>query len=597
MELLNHIAVFLAAAVIAIPVFRRFRLGSVLGYLAAGIVIGPSGLALMSNGAATRQVAEFGIVLLMFVIGLELQPSRLWVLRRSVFGLGSAQVLLTTLVLGGTAALLFGQRWQAALVIGFGLSMSSTALVLQLLAERKQLHAQHGRSAFSILLFQDLAVMPALALIPLLAGSSTHRSGSLLVLKLVAMLALVIIGGRHLLRPLLRIVAQTQVTEAFTAAGLLVVIVVAMLVNQVGLSMSLGSFLAGVLLADSEYRHELEASIEPFKGLLLGLFFMTVGMSANLALIAQHPWATTGIALGFMLVKMLLLRFIGHLAGLAPNAARGLALSLPAGGEFAFVLFGLASQMNVLDNRTEELLVLAVTGSLIASPLLLGLHDRLFRHQEPAGHPDDIPADLHPRVIIAGFGRFGQIVGRILRARHIAFTALENSQRQVDFIRRFGNRVFYGDTSRLDLLRAARAQDAEVFILCIDDVEKSVRTAEMVSRHFPDLRILARARDRQHAFRLMDQGVHTIIRETYGSSLEMSEQALQALGLGRKEASDVIRRFRKHDEATLLSQHAIHDDERKLIESAQESAQQLEQLFESDSQERIHSAGTGSTGN
>ena len=589
MSLLNQIAVFLAAAVIAIPVFRHFKLGSVLGYLAAGIAIGPSGLALMNNAETTRHVAESGIVLLMFVIGLELQPSRLWVLRKSVFGLGSAQVLLTTLVLGGSAALLFGRSWQCALVIGFGLSMSSTALALQLLAERVQLKTQHGRAAFSILLFQDLAVMPALALLPLLAGNHAHEGGGWLVLKLAAVLALVVFGGRYLLRPLLRVVAQTQVTEAFTAAGLLVVIGTALLVSQVGLSMSLGAFLAGVLLADSEYRHELEASIEPFKGLLLGLFFITVGMSANLALLALHPWVIGGVTLGFMLVKIVLLAGIGRVTGHTARASQGLALSLPAGGEFAFVLFGVAAGLGIMDESTEQLLVLAVTGSMVASPVLLSLHDRLFREREAEGPPDDIPEDLNPRVIIAGFGRFGQIVGRILRARRITFTALEHNQRQVDFIRRFGNRIFYGDASRLELLRAAHAQDAEVFILCIDDVEASVRTAELVMRHFPNLKILARARDRQHAFRLMDQGVPHIIRETYGSSLELSMQALEALGLPKHDAVDTVRRFRLLDEATLQRQHAIRDDEKKLIESAQESAQQLEHLFESDSSQTLQS--------
>jgi len=590
MGLLHQIAVFLAAAVIAIPIFRRFKLGSVLGYLAAGIVIGPSGFGLMTTAETTRHVAEFGIVLLMFVIGLELQPSRLWVLRKSVFGLGSAQVLLTTAVLGGLAALLFGQSWQSALVIGFGLSMSSTALALQLLAERKQLQTQHGRSAFSILLFQDLAVMPALALVPLLAGNHTQDRGGWLVLKLVAVLGLVIFGGRHLLRPLLRIVAQTQVTEAFTAAGLLVVIATALLVNQVGLSMSLGAFLAGVLLADSEYRHELEANIEPFKGLLLGLFFITVGMSANLDLVARQPWTIAGITLGFMLIKTALLWCIGRLSGHSPQASYGLGLALPAGGEFAFVLFGLAGGLNIVDARVEQLLVLAVTASMIASPLLLSLHDRLFRARETDGRPYDVPENLNPRVIIAGFGRFGQIVGRILRARHIPFTALENSQRQVDFIRRFGNLVYYGDASRLELLRAAHAQDADVFILAIDDVEASLRTAEMVSRHFPNLKIFARARDRQHAFRLMDQGVRYIIRETYASSLEMSVQVLEALGLPKRDAVETMQRFRVHDQATLLRQHAIRDDEKKLIESVQESARQLEHLFEADTSQSMQAA-------
>jgi monovalent cation:proton antiporter-2 (CPA2) family protein len=586
MGLLNQIAVFLAAAVIAIPVFRRFKLGSVLGYLAAGIIIGPSGLALMTTAETTLHVAEFGIVLLMFVIGLELQPSRLWVLRKSVFGLGAAQVFGTTAVIGAGALLLFGQTWQCALVIGFGLSMSSTALALQLLAERGQLKTQHGRSSFSILLFQDIAVLPALALLPLLAGGAqAGGGGGWLVLKVAAVLAAVVFGGRHLLRPVLRIVAETRVTEAFTAAGLLVVIITALLVNQVGLSMSLGAFLAGVLLADSEFRHELEASIEPFKGLLLGLFFITVGMSANLSLVAQQPLLILGVIAAFMLVKVAILWAIGRLTGHSRSASHGLGFTLPSGGEFAFVLFGLAASLGIMDADVAEVLVLAVTGSMVMSPLLLILHDRLFSAEQEPARPFDTPDDLHPKVIIAGFGRFGQIVGRILRARRIRFTALEISQTQVDFIRRFGNQIFYGDASRLELLRAAHAENAEVFVIAIDDPEASVRTAEIVSKHFPHLKVYARARNRQHAFRLMDLGVRFLIRETYASSIELSVQVLESLGLSKHEAVETARRFRAHDEATMQRQYAVKDDEKKLIESAKESAQQLEHLFETDTAE------------
>jgi monovalent cation:proton antiporter-2 (CPA2) family protein len=585
MSLLAQTAIFLAAAVIAIPIFRRFRLGSVLGYLAAGMVIGPACLGLISRIDATLHIAEFGIVLLMFVIGLELQPSRLWVLRKPIFGLGSAQVVVTTAGIGSAAYLLGGETWRSSLVIGFGLSMSSTALVLQLLAERKQLNSQYGRSAFSILLFQDLAVMPALALLPLLALAATRPSapsGYWLVLKLVGVLAAVVIGGRYVLRPMLRIVAETRVTEAFTAAGLLVVIGTALMVNQVGLSMSLGAFLAGVLLADSEFRHELEANIEPFKGLLLGLFFITVGMSANLGLVREKPLLILELTVGFMLMKVGILWLLGRLTRHSPTASHGLAFSLPAGGEFAFVLFGAAASLGIMDSETAELLVLVVTASMILSPLVLMLHDALFNLAESDDRPFDTPIEIYPKVIIAGFGRFGQIIGRILRAKQIPFTALEASQTQVDFLRHFGNQVFYGDASRLELLRAAHAENAEVFVLAIDDVEASARTAEVVRQHFPHLKILARARNRQHAFRLMDLGVEYHIRETYGSSLEMSAKVLQSLGLTKLSALETVQRFRKHDEATLLRQQAIKDDEKKLIQSGRESAEQLLQLFETD---------------
>ncbi len=584
MSLLAQIAIFLAAAVIAVPIFRYFKLGSVLGYLAAGIIIGPAGLGLISKIDATQQIADFGIVLLMFVIGLELQPSRLWVMRKTIFGLGSAQIFLTTLAIGSAAHFAFGQSTAAALIIGFGLAMSSTALVLQLLAERGQLNSQYGRSAFSILLFQDIAVLPALALLPLLGvvAARTSGPGGWLALKFVAVLGAVVIGGRYVLRPMLRIVAATRVAEAFTAAGLLVVLATALLVSQVGLSLSLGAFLAGVLLADSEFRHELEADIEPFKGLLLGLFFITVGMSANLGLVREMPLTLIGLILGFMLIKVVVLRAIGRLSGLSRAAGRGLAFSLPSGGEFAFVLFGLAASLGIMADSIAELLVLVVTGSMIMSPLLLVLHDVIFRKKEPDAGPFDTPEELYPKVIIAGFGRFGQIIGRILRAKKIAFTALEANQTQVDFLRHFGNQVFYGDASRLEMLRAAHAENAEVFVLAIDDVEASVRTAELIHKHFPHLKIFARARNRQHAFRLMDLEVRYTIRETLVSSLEMSEKVLETLGLSRSNAVETVRRFRAHDEVTMAKQQAVKDDENKFLQTTRESAEQLLHLFETD---------------
>src|ERR1700693_5695958 len=370
--------------------------------------------------------------------------------------------------------------------------------------------------------------------------------------------------------------------EPSPPAGLLVVIGTALLVNQVGLSLPLGAFLAGVLLADSEFRHELEADIEPFKGLLLGLFFITVGMSANLGLAFEKPWLIVGLTLSFMLLKIAVLGAIGRLSGLSATASRGLAFSLPSGGEFAFVLFRLSATLGIMDTEIAELLVLVVTGSMILSPLLLALHDAMFKRLEPDDRPFDTPEELYPKVIIAGFGRFGQIVGRILRAKKISFTALEASQTQVDFLRRFGNQIFYGDASRLELLRAAHAENAEVFVLAIDDVEASIRTVELVRKHFPHLTILARARNRQHAFRLLDLGVHYNIRETLGSSLELSEEVLKALALSNLKAHETVQRFRAHDEASLLRQHAVKDDEKKLIQTGRESAAQLLELFETD---------------
>jgi glutathione-regulated potassium-efflux system ancillary protein KefC/glutathione-regulated potassium-efflux system protein KefB len=582
MTLTAQIAVFLAATVVAVPLFRRFKLSAVLGYLAAGVVIGPWGLGLFGDVESVLHFAEFGVVLLLFVIGLELQPSRLWVLRHAVFGSGSAQVLVTTAVLALVARAL-GQPWPVAVVIAFALSLSSTALILQVLAERGEINARHGRSAFAILLFQDLAIMPALVALPIVAGGSgASVDGWSLALPVLAAAA-VVIAARYALRPVLRIVAATRVREAFTAAALLVVVGTALLFQSVGLSMALGAFIAGVLLADSEYRHELEADIEPFKGLLLGLFFIAVGMSANLGVLLESPLLVLAMTAGYLLLKSAAIFVAARLSRHDAATAWRLAVALAGGGEFAFVLFAIAAAGGLLPRATADLLVIVVTLSMALAPLLIAAADTVAKRVRPAASPafDRIESE-EPRVLIAGFGRFGQIVARVLRARRIRFTALEVSQSQVDFVRRFGNKLYYGDASRLEMLRSAGAEHAELLVLAIDDVEASVRTAEMVRRHFPRLRVLARARNRQHAFRLMAAGVTDIWRETFASSLEVAEAALVALGTPPDAAGSQVRRFRAHDEATLAAQAAVGDDETKLIATAQASAKQLESLFEAD---------------
>jgi monovalent cation:proton antiporter-2 (CPA2) family protein len=583
---LTQTAILLAAAVVAVSLFRFARLSSILGYLAAGLVIGPWGLNLIGNVDRIMQVAEFGIVLLLFIIGLELQPTRLWVMRRIVFGLGAAQVALCTLLLGGIAWAL-GQGLGAAAVIGFGLSLSSTPLVLQVLAERRELQTQHGRAAFGILLFQDLAVLPALAVLPLLAPNATAPAHGgawwLSLLKLIGFGAVVLVGGRLVLRPALRLVARVQVSEVFTAAALLTVILTAALANRAGLSAALGAFLAGVLLADSEFRHELEADLEPFKGLLLGLFFISVGMAANLGLLRSAPLELLALTGGFLVVKIITISALGKLARLRGDAPLRLGFALPTGGEFAFVLFTLAERGKLLDAATSDLLILAVTLSMMLGPLLLIAYEAVSRRwQKTAAAPyDEIDAHDIP-VIIAGFGRFGQIVARVLRVKGKPFTALDNSQTHVDFIRRFGNQVYYGDASRLDLLRAAGAQSARVLVLAIDDVDASVRAAAVVHEQFPHLRIFARARSRQHAFALMDAGVTEIVRETYASSLEMAGAVLEALGETAGSAREAVRRFRQHDQQTLQAQYQVKEDEEKFLATTRAAAQQLESLFEAD---------------
>lgn len=587
MSQLAYIAVFLGATVLAIPLSRKLGLGSVLGYLAAGIAIGPWGLRIISDGEGVLHIAEFGVVLLLFVIGLELQPSRLSAMRKAVFGMGLAQVLITSIVFTLIGYQL-GLTLNTAIVVGFALSLSSTPLVLQLLAERKQLNTQHGRSSFAILLFQDVAVMPMLALLPLLgtrSGSSSLFDTLIGAGKGLVVLALLVFGGRFVLRPLLRMVAETQVKEAFTAAALLVVIGTALLVDSVGLSMALGAFVAGLLLAESEYRHELEADIEPFKGLLLGLFFMSVGMTANLGLLLSQPMQIAALVLGLLAVKFTTLWILARATGHSTESSRGLAFALPQAGEFGFVLFSLAVSYGVMQQSLADTLVIVVTLSMIASPLLMMLQGAIESRLEARDTPQfDQMESQGSRVIIAGFGRFGQIVGRILRMRKIRFTALESSVAQVDFVRRFGNEIYYGDASRLELLTAAGTAQAEIFVLAIDDIDASVRTAELVRTHFPHLKLLVRARNRQHALRLMDLGVRYIVRETYLSSLDMARTALEGLGMSRAEAKLSIQRFDEHDKKTLQLQRELRDDEQKLIQSAQLAAKELEQLFEADEQ-------------
>ncbi len=584
---LPQTAILLGAAVLAVALFRLLRLSSILGYIAAGMVLGPWGFRLVSDVPSIMSFAEFGIVLLLFIIGLELQPTRLWVMRRNVFGLGSAQVILCALLLGAAGRLL-GLDWAAALLVGFGLSLSSTPLVLQLLAERGQLKSPHGRAAFGILLLQDLAVLPVLATLPLIAPTAGHATddghGLLMVARSIAVMAAIVVGGRLLLRPALRLVARLKVTEVFTAAALLTVVSTALLAREAGLSMSLGAFLAGVLLADSEFRHELEADLEPFKGLLLGLFFVAVGMAANLGLLQSELLKVVAVTVGFVTIKLLAITALGRGTGQSAKSAWKLGFTLPAGGEFAFVLFTLAASERIIDRESADLLILAVTLSMMLGPLVAIVYDSLtnrFATEAPAPY-DGIEDERENRVIIAGFGRFGQIVARVLLARRIKFTALDSNQTHVDFVRRFGNKVYYGDATRLDLLRAAGAETASVFVLAIDDVESSIRSAELVREQFPRLKIFARARNRQHAFALRDLGVRYIIRETYVSSLETATSVLETLGDSPANAKAAVRKFRQLDEATFEAQYAVKDDENKFLSTTRAAAAQLEMLFEAD---------------
>jgi glutathione-regulated potassium-efflux system ancillary protein KefC/glutathione-regulated potassium-efflux system protein KefB len=591
MPLLGETAIFLAAAVIALPLFKWLRLGAVIGYVAAGVVIGPWGLKLIGDFEEVLHFAEFGVVLLLFIIGIELQPQRLWTMRKSMLGLGGAQVVITSAALG-LAGYLFGLSPATSLVVGLTLSLSSTAFALQILSEKHQLTTRHGRTAFSVLLFQDLAVIPLLALVPLLgpeASGPMRSTGPVAGLGTVAILLVVVFGGHYLLRYLLRMVAATNIREAFTAMALLTVVGMALLMEWLGLSMALGAFLAGVLLADSEFRHALEADIEPFKGLLLGLFFIAVGMSLNVGLVIYEPILIAGLVVGLMAIKLVVLFGLGRAVGLNNMSARAFAIAIGQGGEFAFVILSVAVGADIVERELADRLIVAVTLSMAMTPLLFVVNDTVLRKwlAKPSDQPFDTLPDEETRVIIAGFGRFGQIVARILRAKRIPFTALEINPEQVDFVRRYGNKVYYGDASRLDLLRTARTDKADAFILAIDDVEASVRTATMVRKHFPRLTIYARARNRQHAYQLMALGITVIRRETFLSSLDLAGAVLKGLGLSDFESEKAIETFQEHDEVLLWAHYWDRDDEEKLQSVQKAAAEELEDLFEQDAVEKV----------
>jgi monovalent cation:proton antiporter-2 (CPA2) family protein len=566
-----------------VPLTRRAGFGSVLGYLLAGIVIGPAGLGLITNVDAIASIAELGVVMLLFLIGLEVRPQRLWVMRRSVFGLGSAQVAVTGLVLA-LLAHTAGVGWAGAIVLGAGLAMSSTAIVLPLLAERNLLRSPAGRDAFAVLLFQDLAFIPLVALVPLLADSKLPEHVPWHdVVRAVVAIAVILIGGRFLMRPLFRAIGGAKTPEVFTAVSLLVVAGAAFLATIGGLSPSLGAFMAGVLLSESEYRHELQADIEPFEGLLLGFFFVSVGMSIDLSLARAQPVLLAEATAALLCAKAAIAFVLGRIAGHdTPNAIR-FALALPQASEFSFVLFAAASAAGALSTGDAASATLVTAASMVATPIIFagaewGL-SRLKKQPPPAY--DTIDASQAP-VIICGFGRFGQIIGRVLRMHGIEFTAFERDPGQVEVVRRFGNKVYFGDPTRAEMLRAAGAEQARLLVVAMDDPPGVLRTVEMAKREFPHLTILVRARNRWYVHLLMDREADGIVRETFHSSLTLARQALIMLGVEETAADRAVTLFREHDEETLLRDHAIYRNEKQLIQSQQQAADELASLFEAD---------------
>jgi len=591
---LHEVAVLLAALAIAGPLARWLGISEVLGYLVVGLLLGPNTIGWSFSDYKAKEIlhfAEFGIVLLLFLIGLELRPKRLWAMRNAVFVLGTEQVVVTGLLLAGFG-LLIGLSWQTALFAGLALALSSTALALQVMEESGDLQARHGRLGFSVLLFQDMAAIPLIAFAPLfavraVAGAETHTAMEdvLAVMKGLGLIAVVVVVGHFVLDYLLRLVARTRVREAMTAAALLTVVGVTILMQLAGLSASLGAFIAGALLAESSYRHQLEADIQPFEGLLLGLFFTAIGMTIDVRLFLDAPWIILILVAGLVTVKAAVLYFFGRLQGLEPGPARRLGIALSQGGEFAFVLFTVGYASGALTSENTELLTVIVTLSMAATPILLKLEGLLSRRRKSAAPIYDSLPDNDGHVIIAGFGRFGQIVARILTAKKIPFTALDISAEQVEFVRRFGAQAFYGDASRPDILEAADADKARALVLAIDDVEASMRTAELVRERYPSLPVYARARNRNHAHRLLDLGITNIQRETFLSSLDITKQLLKHLGLSEREAGRIIHTFRTHDERRLVEDYKLASDMDKLRERARSDVKTLEKLFEEDAAE------------
>ena len=588
---LTQIALFLAAAVVAAPIAKLLRIGNVLGYLLVGVLIGPAVLGLVSDVNSVLHFAEFGVIMLLFVIGLELRPKRLWAMRTSIFGLGSLQVALTGLVLAGLA-MAFGLVWQAALFAGLALALSSTAFALQVLEEKDELALRHGRLAFAVLLFQDLAAIPLIALVPLFAvavGAAAQPMEAVSAAKAIGVILAVVVVGRYLLDGMFRLIARTRVKEAMTASALLTVVGVTLVMQLTGLPASLGAFIAGVLLADSDYRHEIMADIAPFEGLLLGLFFTAIGMSLNLGLIAQSPYLVAAIVAGLVAIKSAILFGLGRRVGLESAPARRLALVLSQGGEFAFALFAAGTTAGVLERPVADLLSVAVTLSMAATPLLLLLDELLAPKAKPARAFDEMP-DNDGHVVIAGFGRVGQIVARILSAKRIPVTALDSNPEQVDFVRKFGAQIFYGDASRPEILEAAQTGKARAFVLAIDDIEASLRTARVVRRNYPDVPIYARARTRRHVHQLMDEGIKIIRRETFLASVDLTREVLRGLGLPEREVRFTVDTFQAMDRRRLYEDYKHYTDIEKLQSGARSYAQELEELFAKDAAEQAKAA-------
>jgi glutathione-regulated potassium-efflux system ancillary protein KefC len=577
--MLASVIALLAAAVLLVPLAARAGLGGVVGYLLAGIVVGPWALRIIPDATALAQVSELGIAMLLFVIGLGLEPARVWQMRSAVFGAGVLQVGACGAVLFALA-LAAGLPWQAAVLVGLALAQSSTAIALQLMTERNLIATPTGQTAFGVHLFQDLFALPLIALVSLLSTTAAPGDGKPVWLSLAVLAGSVVIG-RLALRPAFRLIAASGMREIFTAASLLLVLGMAALLHWGGFSLALGAFIAGMLLADSEYRKALETDIEPFKGLLLGLFFLTVGASLDLGVIAREWLLVGAIALGILIVKTLVVYAIAPLVGVARDMRLAFVSMLAQGSEFALVVFAAAQAAGVLDRHTVTLLAPAVVLTMAFPPLALALAERLAERRQKAPQADAIPQQMAP-VIIAGFGRVGQIVGRLLFAHGVKATVLDRDPEQIELLRRFGYRVFYGDATRLDLLQQAGAREARLIVNAIDDVDASLELADLVRGNFPQLKMIARARNVRHYYELRKRGVEVIERETFEASLRLGRDTLEALGVARHDARLAADKFRRHNRGALEANYAFYGDDDRLLSAARAAREEFEEQFRRD---------------
>ncbi|MDX1728218.1 MAG: monovalent cation:proton antiporter-2 (CPA2) family protein [Pseudoalteromonas tetraodonis] len=590
--------IYLAAAIVAVPIAKRLGLGSVLGYLIAGILIGPYALGVVGDQTDIMHFAEFGVVMMLFLVGLELQPSRLWKLRHSILGLGGLQVVLTAAVIFAFCYWFFSMHWQTALAIGLMLALSSTAIVLQSLEEKGWLKQEAGQNAFSVLLFQDIAIIPILALLPLLAfaapSSSKQISDSIIagwpvwqqVGVSVGVIAAIIAGGKYVSSPLFRYIAQTHMREIFTIFALFLVVAISLVMHSIGLSPALGTFLAGVVLAESEFRHELEADIEPFKGLLLGLFFITVGASINFELLFNQFSTVVALVALLIVIKAFILFALAVTFKISSKQKLLFTLALAQGGEFAFVLLSVSTTLSILTPEQTSLVTLVVAVSMLIAPLLLMLYEQIQKRSSSTKPEFDKPEQINTtkHVIIAGYGRFGQIMGRLLHAQGYEITVLDHSPSQIELLRRFGNTVFYGDAARQELLEAAGAHTAQMLVVAIDNPDKTIEIIKLAHKNYPQLKIVARAIDRRHAYQLLNLKVDAFNRETVDSAINLAIESLQLLGNSKEDAERAGKLFKDHDRASVLQLSELWGDDASYGVAVRQRMEDLKQVLQQDKQ-------------